>query len=165
LNAEQRGDRVTARPGSKPLTAREETMIRKDFDRRADEVSPAIDQRLDAPFRGFRHDNAARAMSRNGALDLGCEAAGVVGRVELYIVNCQTALAERLGEVAHCRQHQYDLLFVMPNVCVFFHDLHHQEDVTAGIEGVRCRQVQRQLVSENNSQDGHDGAIRGLDAG
>lgn len=75
-------------------------------------------------------------MSRNGAVDLGCEAAGIVGRVELYIVNCQTALAERLGEVAHRRQHQYDLLLVMPDVAVFFHHrLHHQDGVTACIEG------------------------------
>ena len=75
-------------------------MIRKDFDRRAGEVSPAIDQRLNAPFRWFRHDNAARAMSRNGASQLGCEAAGIVGRVELYIINSETAFAERFGEVA-----------------------------------------------------------------
>ena len=146
-------------------TAREETMIRKDFDRRAGEVSPAIYQRLDAPFRWFRHDNAARAMSRNGASKLGCEAAGIVGRVELYIINSQTAFAERFGEVAHCRQHQYDLLLVMPDVCAFFHHLHHQDGVTAWIEGVQRRKVQRQLVSENNSQDGHDGASPGPDAG
>ena len=72
-------------------------------------------------------------MSRNGASDLGCEAAGIVGRVELYIINCQTALAERLGEVAHCRQHQDDLLLVMSDVGVFFHHLHHQDGVTARI--------------------------------
>jgi hypothetical protein len=152
-------------PGSEPRTAREEAMIGTDFDRLAGEGSPAIDQRLDAPFRRFRYHNADRAMPRNGALDLGCEAAGIVGRVEPYIVDFQTALAERLGEVAHRRQHQNDLLLVMPDVGVFFHHLHHQDGVTACIEVVQRGQVQRQLVSENNSQDGHDGATPGPDAG
>src|SRR5271165_6427513 len=81
-------------PGSEPRTAREEAMIGTDLDRRAGEGGPTIDQRLDPPFRWFRHHNAARAMPRNGAADLGCEAAGIVGRVEPYIVDRQTTLPE-----------------------------------------------------------------------
>ena len=152
-------------PDSEPRTAREEAMIGTDFHRRAGECFPAFDHRLDAPFRRFRHYNAARAMPRNGALDLGCEAAGIVGRVEPYIVDRQTALPERLREVAHRRKHQHDLLLVMPDVGVFLHHLHHQDGVTAWTEVLQRGQLQRQLVTENNSQDGHDGASPGPDAG
>ena len=49
--------------------------------------------------------------------------------------------------------------------CVFLHHLIHQDGVTAWIEVLQRGQLQRQLVAENNSQDGHDGATPGSDAG
>ena len=155
----------TIGPGSEPCTACEKATIGTDFDGHAGESFPAFGHRLDTPFRRFGHHNAVRAMPRHRALDLGCEAAGIVGLVEAYIVDCQTALAERLGKVAHRRQHQYYFLLVMPDVGVFFHHLHHQDNVTAWIEVVQRGKVQRQLVAENNSQGIHDEASPRSDAG
>ncbi len=40
------------------------------------------------------------------ALDLGCEIAGVGGRVQLYVIDRHTALTQRVREVAHHRQHR-----------------------------------------------------------
>jgi hypothetical protein len=54
---------------------------------------------------------------------------------------------------------------VLPVVGVFFHYLHHQDNVTAWIEIVQRGQIQRQLVAENNSQDIHDEASPRSDAG
>ena len=65
----------TAAPGNlggEPRTACEKAMIGTDFHWRASEGFPAFGHRRNAPFRRFRHHNAARAMSRNGSFYLGC---------------------------------------------------------------------------------------------
>ncbi len=68
-------------PGREPRTAHEKTTIGTSFDGHAGESFPAFGHRLDTPFRRFGHHNAVRAMPRHRALDLGCEAAGIVGLV------------------------------------------------------------------------------------
>ena len=144
-----------ARPVGEPGAARKEAIIGADLDRRLRQRRPPLDLRLHAPFRRFGHHDAARPMPRNCALDFGREAAGIAGRVEIYVVDRHAALTQRICEMPHRRQHQHDLLLVMPDIGAFLHHLHHQDGVAPGIEARERSHVERKMVAEDNSKRAH----------
>jgi hypothetical protein len=90
-------------------------------------------------------------MPGDGAGDLAREGPGVVRIVQRHIVDRNSFCAKRSREMAHRRQHQHDLLLVPPRLHRFLHHLHHQDDVGRGIESAQRRDVQAQLVAQNDT--------------
>ena len=85
----------------------------------------------------------------------------LVGCVEIYVVGRHATLAQRVSEVPHRRQHQNDLLLMMPDIGVFLHHLHHQDGVAPSIETVERSHVERKMVAEDNSKRAHGRAAPG----
>jgi hypothetical protein len=78
------------------------------------------------------------------------------GASSFYIVDSHISLTQRVREVTHRRQHQHDFLLVLLDVSVSFQHLHHQDRIQPWIDVGERSQVERELVAENKSQDGHD---------
>ena len=96
-------------------------------------------------------------MLSHGAFHFGGKTAGVVGCVELYVVDRYPPHAQRLCKVPHSSEHQHNLLLVMANIGAFLLHLHHQHDVVRWIEVTQRRQIGRELITEHDPQGGHNG--------
>ncbi len=76
----------------------------------------------------------------------------VVRIIELHVLHTHTCRPQSLGEVTHGTEDQGDLLRVMQNMAGLFHHLGQQHPVTLGIQRLQGRQLQRELIPQNQHQ-------------
>jgi hypothetical protein len=120
------------RPITKRADRAQEAIVGADVHRAATLLRPAAHVFEQPPFAGFGADDLVHAMRGRGPDHLAAQAVGVGGIVETAVIDGNPPRPQRLGEMAHRRQHQRDLVDVMRDVAALVHHLRHQDDVAGG---------------------------------
>ncbi len=114
---------------------------------------------------GFSRFHRPRQLAGKGA--------AVAAVVERDVIDRKTLLLQSLGEMAHGREDEGDLLRMVAHEGRLLHHLHHQYAVLLGVEALEARKPLRQLVASTkmrlrqplNSRSlaiiGHEGAAFG----
>ncbi len=143
---------AAVRPRLEFLSRGDEAVIVRDLDGASQSRRPAAHHLQDAPLVRCGDGHAGRLVQRNGAGDFAREASRRAGLVQAAIIYSPALGAKLVGEVAHAREHQRDLLLVVQDVGCFFHHLAHQNDV-AGFVGLTERgQSRRELIPEHHDE-------------
>ena len=79
----------------------QEALVRQDVDRDREALVPRCLHLRDAPFAGFRDDDAFRPMTGDRLAQLFGEGPPIVRRIQRHIVDCPAEGPQFPGEVAH----------------------------------------------------------------
>lgn len=143
------------RPGPETIKAAQEARILADLHRQPSGLLPAAHILRHTPFPGMGAEDARGAQRRRGAGDLAGERVGVRGIVEPAVLHPYAARTQAVGEMAHRREHQHDLLLVVADIGAFAAHLGHQHDIARRVEPLQRRHFIRALVAQHDSQRGH----------
>ena len=94
-------------------------------------------------------------MQSDGAGEFAGEGARVRGIVEPHVMHAHAFAFQLFREVAHGREDQDDLLFMMRNISRLLRHLRHEDHVLGGIQPVKRAQGARELIAEHKTQAFH----------
>ena len=129
-----------------------EAIILMDGDGNGEARLPAFQHGAHAPFARFGDMDGARPVPLHRARDFAGEAAAIVRRVQLHIVDRPTEAAQPLRMMAHGGQDEGDLGLMMLHIGRLVGDLHHQDDAVLLVRSAQGGDVGRQLVAQNGNE-------------
>ena len=132
----------------------QEAVVGQDLDLAGELVRPVLDGLLHPPFARFDDVDRARIVAFDCTRDFACKAARIVLAGELHVVDRPPGIAQFLGEVAHGREDQDDLLLVVLDVGRLVPDLHHQDDGIVLGAASKARKRAGQLVAKDGNENG-----------
>ena len=107
------------------------------------------------PFAGLRGHEGVRLMRGDGAGEFAGEETRIGGVVKPHIMHADAFAFQFLGEMAHGREDQDDLLLVVRGIGRLLRDLGHEHDVLRGVEAIERAQFARELIAEHQTQIFH----------
>ncbi len=142
-------------PAGETAARGDEAVVLADLHRQAGLRAPGLHHGADAPLARLGRDDALDRVAGQRPLQLAGEAAGVLRVIEADVIDRDPLGLQLLGEVPHRREDEDDLLLVVGHVAGLVRHLDHQHHVAGGVEAIQRRDLARQLVAEDDAQDGH----------
>ena len=124
---------TTARPSSKSVGSAEETIVGANIDDDAELRRPAAHILQHAVFAWVRNYYTVASSLTQATRNLTAQGASVARVVELGVSHLVAALLQLGGKVAHSREQQGDLLFVVLDVSRLFPNLAQQHHIVGDI--------------------------------
>ena len=132
--------------------AADEAIVFENLERRVETVGKRLEGLAQAPFSRFCNDQRIVIVAVERANALVGQRAGILRVVQLHIIDGPARIGEFVGEVAHGREDQGDLLLVVADISRLVADLRHQHNIAGRIGRGECCYIGRELIPENEDQ-------------
>jgi hypothetical protein len=146
---------AVASPGRELRAGAEEAVVLADLDRHAGRGLPAAHVVEHPPLAGKGADDARGPVAGHGPHHLVAQRPGIGRIVERHVVDRQPLRPQRVGEMAHGREQEGDLLRMVADIGRLGRHLGDQHRVGRPIDVAQRRHRPGQLVPQNDAEDRH----------
>ena len=143
---------LAGRPVSEPRMRADEAVVLPDSDGCGGPLGEGGQRLRQPPLSAFGQEHPVDRLVGQRPLQLADNGAAVVGIVDPDVAHRDALSLQPLREVAHGREHQCDLLLVVPDIGGLVPHLGHQHHVSIGIQIAQGAEAVRQLIAEHQPQ-------------
>jgi len=131
------------------LAGTEKSVVWPDLYRDAKLLGPGFQILEEPPFPRLRHHDSLAVMTSEGASGFGFQGTGIGGVVQFDVIDRNARIPQTPRKMAHGREYEGNLAFVMTDICRLAGNLRHEHDVAFRVEIGKTAQPVAQLIAQN----------------